>query len=84
MFARDGQIIQVPGYEVAVVDTIGSGDNFAAAFLHKRLQGKSLEDCCRFGNQIGALTATRLGGMPKLTAADFDLIGEPADPDLRA
>ena len=30
----DGQYIEAPGYPVQVVDTVGAGDAFAAAFLH--------------------------------------------------
>src|SRR6185295_6523314 len=48
---------RVPGRKVDVKDTIGSGDAFSAAFLTCWLRGKSLEDCCFFGNALGALVA---------------------------
>jgi fructokinase len=58
--------IELAGYSVKVVDTIGAGDNFLAGFVHTRLQGKSLTDSCDFANLIGALVTTKVGGMPVL------------------
>jgi fructokinase len=57
----DAQIVYVPGYEVTVADTCGSGDAFSAAFLHEYLQGKPLRDCCKLGVALGALVATQKG-----------------------
>jgi len=57
----DEQIVYVPGYEVAVADTCGSGDAFSAAFLHEYLQGKSLADCCQLGVALGSMVATQKG-----------------------
>lgn len=53
--------IQVPGFQVSVVDTVGAGDSFAAAFIAGRLRGGSLESCARLANAMGALVATRRG-----------------------
>jgi fructokinase len=57
----DTQIVYVPGYEVTVADTCGSGDAFSAAFLHEYLQGKPLRDCCQLGVALGALVASQKG-----------------------
>ena len=72
VFAIDssGTQITVPGLSVSVVDTIGSGDSFSAGFAYMYLQGASLEECCRFGNVIGALNATKKGGMPDIPPAE--------------
>jgi fructokinase len=55
------QEARVPGWTIKVVDTIGSGDAFSAAFVTCWLRGKSLEECCFFGNALGALVAGTKG-----------------------
>lgn len=67
-----GHACTVPGISVQVADTIGSGDSFAAGFVFKYLQGAPLEECCYFGNLIGALNATKKGGMPDISRADLE------------
>jgi fructokinase len=52
---------QVSGWNVEVADSIGSGDAFSAAFLHSWMRGRTLEDCCFFGNALGALVARTKG-----------------------
>jgi len=52
---------RVPGWNVEVVDTIGSGDAFSAAFVTCWLRGKPLKDCVFFGNALGALVAQTKG-----------------------
>jgi len=69
--SKEGDI-RLPGYNVKVADTVGSGDNFTAGFVHKRLLGESLEKCCMFANLIGSLVATKVGGMPSLTQKDIE------------
>jgi len=56
-----GKEARVAGWKVDVVDTIGSGDAFSAAFLTSWLRGRSLEDCCILGNALGALVAGTKG-----------------------
>ena len=45
-----------------VVDAIGAGDSFNAGFINQFIQGKSLIDCQRFGNLMGAINTTAPGG----------------------
>lgn len=61
-----GRIFSVSTVPIKVVDTIGSGDAFAAGFLSKFLRRKRMEECVRFANVCGALKATREGatGLP--------------------
>jgi len=49
------------GYNVDVLDNIGSGMAFCAAFLHYYLNKKSIQDALIFGNAAGALNATKRG-----------------------
>jgi fructokinase len=64
--------VYVPGLEINVVDTCGSGDAFSAGFIHEYLRHKPLADCCRFGNQLGALAATRRGGTAPISSVELD------------
>jgi fructokinase len=72
VYARSakGESCTVPGVSISVVDTIGSGDSFAAGFVSKQLFSAPLEECCHFGNLIGALNATKKGGMPDISLSD--------------
>jgi fructokinase len=71
-FDQTGAEYKVPGMSVQVVDTIGSGDSFSAGFVYKYLQGASLAECCKFGNQMGAMNATRKGGMPNISMSEVE------------
>ena len=62
----DGTEIDLPGNAVEVQDTIGSGDAFTAGFTAKFESKASLEECCEFGNSLGAAVATTKGGMSQV------------------
>jgi fructokinase len=55
------------GFTVKVVDTVGAGDAFAAAFLHGHIQDWSIERQAAFANALGALVASRAGATPGWT-----------------
>jgi len=58
---KDGQYFEDSGYVIDLVDTVGSGAAFSAAFLHIYLEDKDLETALQFGNAAGALTAETHG-----------------------
>ena len=58
---KDGRYFEDSGYVIDLVDTVGSGAAFSAAFLHIYLEDKDLETALRFGNAAGALTAETHG-----------------------
>jgi fructokinase len=58
------------GYPVTVRDTVGSGDAFAAAFLHGYHRGRPLPEIARFANALGALVASRSGATPPWTTEE--------------
>ena len=73
------RVVHVPAYPVQAVDTTGAGDSFNAGFLHRWLQGASLEDCLRLGAACGALSTRALGGtaaQPTLAEAEALVRGE--------
>lgn len=51
----------VSGFRVSVVDTVGAGDCFDAAFVAGHLNGLSLWECGRLANAMGAATVQRMG-----------------------
>jgi len=59
--SADGNNVYVPGYEIRVVDTCGSGDAFSAGFIHEYLRGESLADCCQLANALGTMVAMLRG-----------------------
>jgi fructokinase len=65
-----GEYVEAPGYPVKVIDTVGSGDAFAAAFLHGLGSGWSAREAADFANRAGALVASHAGAIPEWTAAD--------------
>lgn len=74
LVSKDG-ISDHPGVEVAVADTIGSGDAFLAAMIHFHLKGASLDVISEAANQLGAWVATQPGATsPKSTEAAQEIV----------
>ncbi len=61
LVATSTEMIDVPGFTVPVVDTVGAGDSFAAAFIAGILRGGSLRASATLANAMGALVATQRG-----------------------
>src|SRR5881394_3465115 len=70
--SENGDRAYVPGLEISVVDSCGSGDAFAAGFIHEYLRRKPLADGCRFGNLLGAMVAARRGGTAPISPAEIE------------
>jgi fructokinase len=58
------------GFAVKVVDTVGAGDAFAAAFLHGLSLRWPVARIAAFANSLGALIASRAGATPAWTVED--------------
>jgi len=66
VFPAGQRMIRSPGIAVEVVDTVGAGDAFSAAFLSALLQGRSAEQAAEIGNCRGAMVASKAGAIPLL------------------
>lgn len=55
------QEVKIPAYKVEVVDTTAAGDCFNAGFLYGYLKNYTLENCCKLGNWVAALSITEKG-----------------------
>ena len=67
-------LAECPGYPVNVVDTVGAGDAFAAAFLHGLAAGWSAAKTGDFANRLGALVASRAGAVPEWSVGELGLV----------
>jgi fructokinase len=63
---KDGEVVDIPGMKVKVVDTVGSGDAFTASLINSYLQGASLDDTGTRANQLGSYIATQRGATPHI------------------
>lgn len=69
------EFLEVPGYGVAVVDTVGAGDAFAAAFLHGLGNGWPAKQVTDFANRVGAMVTSRPGAVPSWTIDEIKALG---------
>lgn len=58
------RLTEVSGVPVDVVDAIGAGDSFSAAFLHVFIRTGNPELAGRVANNVGAFVATQRGAIP--------------------
>jgi 2-dehydro-3-deoxygluconokinase len=68
--SAEGRWISAPGYKVPVVDEVGAGDAFAAAYLAATFRGIPVEDALRIANAAGALAITVPGDIEGLAGWD--------------
>lgn len=59
-----GSKTTVPGIQVEVVDTVGCGDAFLAAFVAKKLAGCTISNSLEEAVNLSAYIATQRGGCP--------------------
>lgn len=65
IFYADGSSF-LPTPKVEVVDTVGAGDSFTAAFVASLLSGKTIEEAHRKAVEVSAYVCTQSGAMPVL------------------
>ena len=67
LWARDGEIGQLPAFAVAAVDSTGAGDAFHGAFALALARGMAWPELLRYAAAAGALACTHIGaraGLP--------------------
>jgi fructokinase len=79
---RRGEYVEAPGRRVQVADTVGAGDAFAAAMLYGLCRGWSALAIADFANQLGALVASRAGGIPEWNIDELRVSDRPFGPPL--
>jgi len=66
VFLRDGASFASPAENAGpVVDTVGAGDAFSAAFVSAHLRGATPQEAARAGNARGGFVASRAGAIPR-------------------
>ncbi len=74
LFMND-QFFAHKGYKVKVVDTIGSGDAFLAAFITQLMKHASPPDALEYASRLGAFVASKKGGCPEYDLEEVDVVG---------
>jgi fructokinase len=77
---RGGEYVVASGYHVAVADSVGAGDAFAAAFLHGLSSGWPTRQVADFANRVGAIVASRVGATPDWNLAEATQMYPGGDP----
>ncbi|MGK7393564.1 MAG: carbohydrate kinase family protein [Candidatus Cyclobacteriaceae bacterium M3_2C_046] len=67
----EGMVSQ-SGLKVEVVDTVGSGDAFLAAYISRMIQDHDPAHCLKFACATGALVASRAGANPDYDLSEID------------
>jgi 5-dehydro-2-deoxygluconokinase len=73
---HEGREVDVPGHPVDVVNGLGAGDAFVAAFVQSLYTKQPLEDAVRRGSVAGAIVASQLAcseAMPRLEELEAEL-----------
>ncbi len=60
------EVVDSPGVKIELVDAVGAGDAFTAAWITARLAGRPSEQQAALANRVGAMVASRAGAMPQL------------------
>jgi sugar/nucleoside kinase (ribokinase family) len=70
-----GDVLEMPGVPVDVVDTTGAGDAHLGAFIAGLAAGLDVQAAARRANVVAALAVTRRGPATSPTAEETDLFG---------
>ncbi len=70
LFLDNNQTLDVLGFPVEVLNTVGAGDAFASGLLFARQQGMEWQKAARFANACGAIVVTRHGCSAAMPTSD--------------
>jgi fructokinase len=74
---QNGTMFSNSGYNVDVVDTVGSGDSFLAGLLFNLLNKKNPQEAIDFSCAVGALVAKNSGANPIISLDEINLFINP-------
>lgn len=61
---NSGAEVTRPSEKVTVASTVGAGDSFGAAFLHKLFAGGDLESCLQYAGKVAAFVVSQNPAVP--------------------
>jgi len=70
-----GNYVEAAVHPIEIVDTVGAGDAFAAAFMHGLSRNWPAAQIASFANRVGALVASRHGAIPDWTLEEAVKLG---------
>ncbi|MGH9648563.1 MAG: PfkB family carbohydrate kinase [Bryobacteraceae bacterium] len=70
-----GHYVEAAVHPIEIVDTVGAGDAFAAAFMHGLSRNWPAAEIASFANRVGALVASRHGAIPNWTLEEAVKLG---------
>ena len=73
IISDNNEINYSPGFKVKMVDPLGAGDAFSAAFIHSLLSGENLHQAIEQANKAGAMVVGQKGAMQEITVEDWKL-----------
>ncbi len=71
---ENGQLNHVKSYPARVIDTVGAGDSFSAAFLHQYFHHKDSLLAADKANQLGAFVASSRGPIPEYSPMILEVL----------
>jgi len=80
--SKEGEKVYYPGYKVNLVDPCGSGDGFAAGFIHSLLEDKPRSEACRLGNAMGAMVAQQEGATQPISYEEIMAFMDANQPEI--
>lgn len=72
LIIHNDEISYFSGYRTDVVDTVGAGDAFLAAFLSKFLNDSDVEFALKYACSVGSFVASKRGANPKTTDGELE------------
>jgi ribokinase len=76
--ANENEFIHIPGFKVNPIDTTAAGDSFNAGFAFALAKSRTLTECVRIANAVGALSTTAKGAQSAMPTWKqvLELLGE--------
>ena len=60
-----------PAVSVQTASTVGAGDSFSAAFVHKLYSGADLENCLKYASKLAAFVVSKVDAVPEYSPSNI-------------